>query len=153
MRSLLGRSRWDKIFTFSMVRNPWDRTFSMYHYRRKKRNIPSEWSFRDYVCALGNATCESEYFRVHVSRYGASEYILGDEGEILVDFIARYENRRHDLNLISSRIKIDNLGELWLQKAVADERHYSEYYDSETIEIIRRLYAKDIELFGYEFNN
>jgi hypothetical protein len=76
---------------------------------------------------------------------------LGDKGEVIVSFIAKYENRSHDLNFIASQIKLDTFGELSIQAASPENKHYSQFYDAETKEIIRRLYAKDIELFDYEY--
>ena len=61
VQTVIGRPKWDKIFTFTVVRNPWERTFSMYHYRKKRGNIPKEWSFRDYVLELSASTPETKY--------------------------------------------------------------------------------------------
>jgi len=153
MRALLGTSIWNSVFTFTIVRNPWDRTFSMYNYRLMERSVPQDWSFRDYVMALKNAASDTEHFKFNGHYYGASEYVLGENGDIIVDFIAKYENRTHDLKLIASRLDIDEFGTLNILSASPDNRHYSEFYDPETREIIRRLYTKDIELFGYEFDD
>lgn len=153
MKDILGKPVWDRIFTFTIVRNPWDRVLSMYHYRKKKNNIPGEWTFYDYVCALGEAHIDSSYFEFEGFRLGSADYILGENGEIIVDFIAKYENRSHDLKVIASRLGLNKLGELHIQNAKPEELHYSTFYNSETQEIIRRLYSKDISLFGYEFDD
>ena len=185
MRNLLGRLIWNNIFTFAMVRNPWDRIYSMYHLRKNRNTIPKEWSFRDYVLALEKASHDysmyhlrknrntipkewgfydyvltlkeaspkTKFFRYHGFRYGASEYILGENGEIMVDFIAKYEHRSRDIKLIASRLNFATLGKLHIQDCSPKNRHYSEFFDPEMREIIRKLYAKDIELFGYEFED
>ncbi|MAE65691.1 MAG: hypothetical protein CMJ18_15590 [Phycisphaeraceae bacterium] len=124
----------------------------MYFYRQKIRDIPGEWSFRDYVLELAEATPETRFFEYHGYRLGASEYVLGANGEIIIDFIAKYENRSRDIRRISSRLNLDDFGSLRIQGARPDESGYSGFYDSETREIIRRRYAKDIELFDYEFD-
>ena len=32
-------------------------------------------------------------------------------------------------------------------------KHYTEYYDEETVEIISDLYSEDIKLLGYKFGD
>ena len=151
MRAVLGAGLWNRLFTFAMVRNPWDRTYSMYNYRRKVRSIPPEWSFREYVVALGRSTPTSEHFAHHAFRYGSSEYVTSEDGELIVDYVGRYEKRVDDLQFIASRLDARGLGQVVLQKASPPGEHYSQHYDVETESIVGDLYRKDVELFGYRF--
>ena len=159
MRQLLGRPLWEKLFTFTIARNPWDRTLSFYNLtnRNHARRGQDFMSFRDYVLALRDAVvnkkrCGPFTFSAHRRRL-ASDYITDKKGEVLVNYIARYENREHDLQYIASRIGLPGLGKLYLNKANPEKEHYSCSYDDETQEIVRTLCAKDIQLFGYEFED
>ena len=35
----------------------------------------------------------------------------------------------------------------------ATHNHYTQYYSKDSIDIVRDVYSRDIELFGYEYNN
>jgi len=153
MRTMLGRFIWDKIFTFTIVRNPWERNFSMFNYRKKEGSIPQKLTFRDYVLALDKIEEHRDMFWYHAHRCGASHYVLDAEGTVIVDFIAKYENRSEDLQAVGSRIKIRNLEGLHIQSVSPNHKHYSEFYDEELKEIIQRRFARDIELFDYTFEH
>lgn len=149
MREILGLRIWSRIFTFTMIRNPWDRAYSMYWYRRKKGKIPPELAFGEYLRAL--EAKDRRYFTYYGHWLGAVDYILDDEGTPLVDFVARYENRARDLETICSVVGIDTFGELALQRATPPDQHYSRYYDRESRDIVARVYRRDIETFHYAF--
>lgn len=150
MKEFLGPVLWNTVFVFTFVRNPWDRMVSHYFYRKKIGQIPSDMRFRDYVLEL-NESIGSGRFRKHYHYYGLSNYILGDRGEVICDFIGRYENRDRDIREIAKTIGFEELGNLRIQKASPTDKHYSEYYDEESRDIIRSLYKTDIELFDYDF--
>ncbi len=147
---------WRKIFKFTIVRNPWDRVYSLYLFRKKRKRISESLSFRDYVISLHQAFISNKFsqslFSYPPHRYGSSDFILNSNGEIMVDYIAKYENREHDLKFIASRIGLPELGRLHVQSSTSEIKHYSYFYDSEMKEIIQTIYAKDIDLFNYQFD-
>ncbi|MDP6675577.1 MAG: sulfotransferase family 2 domain-containing protein [Gammaproteobacteria bacterium] len=153
MMQVFGPEIWDRLFTFSLVRNPWDRVLSMYHHRRKVRGIPQAMSFRDYVIELNcrNWGVEGSIFQYRWHYFGSADYVCGANDEILVDFVGHFENRTEDIDRIASRIGAPGLGDLTIQRASPSGQHYSRWYEQDTKDMIKAIYKRDIELFHYEF--
>ena len=147
----LGEELWDELFTFSLVRNPWDRILSLYFYILKfEPYCNMDFSFKAYLNRIhddfqhnpGNpAICKSCCdLLLHKNRIG-------------VDFVGKYENRKQDLAYIGQKIGLPGLGTVHTQIATPVDINYCDYYDDEGIEIISTVFAKDIELFEYKFGN
>jgi len=153
MQKIVGEKIWEKIFTFTFVRNPWDRILSLYFYIKQKGDILDDMQFRDYIFALSNFRKKGKesLFRNREHYLSASDYIIDANVEILVDFIGKYENRDDDIKIIAQKLGCEQLGTLAINKSIRNNRHYSEYYDKDTQEIVREIYRKDIELFEYKF--
>jgi hypothetical protein len=128
---------------------------SLYFYRLNRGQIPSNLNFRDYIIQLKNPRyklAKSMHSR-SAYYYGLAEYVLDEKDNIIVDFISKYENRGEALQAISKRINCPQLGELCLQQAKPSDSHYSKFYDNVTRKLVADVFAKDIEVFGYEFED
>ena len=143
-------------FKFAFVRNPWDLVVSMYHYvwysevmewwRTGHRSRP--WTFNRWV--------KSRHFRrprgwKKNRCYDGDQlcWVTSCDGQLIADFIGRFENLQEDFNIVCDKIGIP-------QKQLPHDnstkhKHYTEYYDDETKQIVAKKYAKDIEYFGYKF--
>jgi hypothetical protein len=151
MINILGEDNWKKIITFSIVRNPWSRIFSLYNYRKEKKNIPVEWTFSDYVKKLERAEPFDTFFKYHGFRFGSSDFLTNERGEILVNHVLKYEKRCEDLKSLSNILGFELSGKIKTQYSICKDYNYSHYYNWKTKRIIERLYSMDIELFHYSF--
>ena len=90
-------------------------------------------------------------FKSNIHRYSAADFLSDKQGNIIVSFVGKFENREQDLKKIACKIGVEALGDALLQKASPQKYHYSEFYDEQMKEIIYKRFRKDIELFEYEF--
>jgi hypothetical protein len=143
IRARLGREAFDALYSFAIVRNPWDWQVSLYRYmltekiHHQHELAKSFTGFDEYI----RWRCREEV------RF-QKDFVQSAEGEMLVDFVGRFENLEADFAAICARIGVPaSLPRL----NVSNTTPYREFYGDETRELVRRAFAPDIELFGYDF--
>lgn len=144
-RRVLGPKIFDNYFKFAIERNPWDRQVSLYTHREWKKGKDNANFDRDMRSLVYRST---EYCRLD----NWSIYAIGNE--IVVDRIIRYETLAQDVAEIARILGID-LGErLPRMREYGPRRpHYSLYYSDATRDMMARWYWREIQAFGYRFED
>lgn len=157
MREMLGQELWQELLTFSVVRNPWARALSFYHYRKTKANvrIPDSWDLSEYLLHIKKAR-EGDVHPVlaYPPQYmTCSEFLVDGAGELLVKRVIRFENRTAELAAIGEEIGIPALGGQKLNAATPQNAGVAGFYDATARDLVSEIYAEDCERFGYVFPN
>jgi hypothetical protein len=147
--------KFQRFFKFTFVRNPWDRLVSTYSFLRRggmnqqdrvwsERHLARYPDFGSFVRGWLNE--ENIWSWVHF--IPQSHFILNEKGAVMVDYLGRFERIDEDFAYVAQRLGSDTQ----LRRTnESNHRQFAAYYDEDTREIVRRVYARDIEAFGYRF--
>jgi len=130
-------------FSFAFIRNPWDRFVSSYNYLSQKKNDEYEQyikpfkSFKDFVL---NGSIEGLHFRPQT-------YWIDRQ----VDFIGRFENLQSHFDGLCKNIGLQPT--TLKKKNETSHKHYSEYYDKDSMDAVADKYSDDVQLLGYKFSS
>ena len=146
-----GIEYWERKFTFTIVRNPWDKVVSHYHYRVRTNQtglLEARIEFTDWVKrTYGNQ--DGFYYDKPKMFMPQLKWISDTEENVLVDEILCFENLPEEFNKVLGKIGKKNVTLPHVKKS--DRNKYQYYYDKETIEIVRAWFEMDIKTFGYQF--
>ncbi len=146
----MGLRRWDKKFKFAFVRNPWDKVVSHYHHRLNTNQsglADNPINFNQWV-KLAYGEQAPEYYDYPEMFTPQIKWISNTSGNIIVDFIGRFENLEGDFKKICQEIG-RNIELPHIHKSKHKEYQY--YYSDQTREIIRAWFKEDIRIFDYDF--
>ncbi|MEO7425758.1 MAG: sulfotransferase family 2 domain-containing protein [Fibrobacteria bacterium] len=140
----IGEERFQSYFSFAFVRNPWDWQVSLYNFMLKTKVYHQP----EVVNGISGFTQYLEWRCREEVRF-QRDFVFSKDGRQLVDFIGRFENLEEDFRHVCSQIGVSAV----LPKLnESGHRPYKEFYTPETIELVRRTFAADIDLFKYEFD-
>ncbi len=78
--------------------------------------------------------------------------LCNEENKPLVNFIARYENRREDLAYVGEQIGLPGFGQSMALRRTPSKYDYREYYDDELRDKVAAACRWEIERFNYTFD-
>ena len=145
---LVSRDEFDAMLLFTLVRNPWDRMVSYYHWLR-------EQTFSHPAVGLAR-TLEFAAFLQHPQTQGAVPaapygwYLTDAAGVERAAHFARLEHLDTDLAPVEAHLGFA-LDDIPRVNTSGRDRDYRRYYHDATAEIVASVCERDIERFGYSF--
>jgi hypothetical protein len=155
------KAEWDQYFKFAFVRNPWDRLVSWYTMIAQGALIHTKYDLnRLWQYVLDNSTNFDEFICNCTGviddvdgrksfMYNQKDYLTNEDGQVIVDFIGRFETLGRDAESVLTRLGLPGVPLPHIN--ISNHRHYSEYYSDKTKNVIAERYARDISFFGYQF--
>lgn len=137
------------LFVLTLVRNPWDRMVSYYHWLRAQR-------FDHPAVALAQRVAFAAFLhdpgtQGAMARWPYAAWVRGTDGRERCDLFARLEHLDSDLAPFEAHLGL-RLTPVARANASDRGRDWRPFYDADTAAIVARLCAPDIARFGYRFD-
>ena len=151
-RKLSGQKNY---FSFTFVRNPYDRLVSAFFYldnggsNRFDSNFKAEYldvykgDFNAFVMGF------SHRFERHLHFKSQHKWIANFWGKIKVDYVGNFESLDEDMRPVLDKIGLEKLSLEHVNKS--EHLAYRSYYSDEARLKVSKIYRKDLKLFNYEF--
>ncbi|WP_338426857.1 sulfotransferase family 2 domain-containing protein [Sphingopyxis kveilinensis] len=144
IRPFLGEDQFTNYFKFAFVRNPFDRFISYCAFATSR-----EGSFeRDPQRVMRHFLFIAPPHQ-HIIFRPQHLFLTDRDGSLLADMLGKVEEMQSSYDVVCARIGIPSTP---LDHANRSRRgNYRDYYDQELIDGVAKIYARDLELFGYDY--
>jgi hypothetical protein len=130
-------------FKFAFVRNPFDRFISYCAFMTREGGQFEQNPKNVMRHFIDNPPWQ------HILFQPQHALVTDPDGTLLTDYLGRVEEMQRSYDEVTRRIGIPSRP---LDRVNASSRKdYRDYYDQPLIDGVAKLYARDLELFGYEF--
>lgn len=158
VKKLVGDEIWNSYLKITSVRNPWDKTVSLYFWRKRKRPLyihlrrvlkgwpwhgpASRYNFKDFVKVMFENNTLNE-----------DKAITNIDGELPDYYFIRFEHMHEDIEKLCEKLGAKYNPDDMPQKKVGHRKSdsYKEHFDDETKELVRKAYKTEIGRFGYSY--
>lgn len=141
-------SIWTKYYKFCIVRNPFDHAISWFYWS----NMPEQGvSFEQFLLGLRR---HHEKTSGVCSPEGVMWPFFTINDSVAVDFIGKFETLSQDLGKFGEMVGIKDTLRLpeWRAKGKSRKSTGLELYDVSTKSLVQDIYRKELEFFGYSFD-
>jgi Sulfotransferase family len=151
-------------FSFTVIRNPWDRMVSMYFFIKNwtspDPSVTNSDEIRQFIYKINNFNQfpSFEVWLKNIKNFKLPHWIQWRPIDpqlswlnVPVNHVIRYENLKQDFQKIQEMFNVyTELPELLVTKGIT-RTDYKDYYNSETKQIVLDYFKEDIEKWQYEF--
>lgn len=136
-------------FSFAFTRNPFDFLVSWYHYITQNglwdiQSLP-QLTFPNFLYLV------SEGAEIYPGKRFLSFQLFGSDGRLIVDFLGRIENFQEDFAAIVNKYGYKTLEVHQDNRNISRHKDYRFYYDDALVDIVNKLYVREMKIFGYSF--
>ncbi|MEM8562150.1 MAG: sulfotransferase family 2 domain-containing protein [Pseudomonadota bacterium] len=144
IRHEIGEDRYSRAFTFSMVRNPFDRIVSQFFYMSKREDL------RTYISMQAD-DCFQRYLdlitkRKHVQWERQHRFVHDHHGNCLVDRVMRFEDFDREVSKLMEALKIPFTH---IRHDNQSTQNKQGIYDKASYEQVADMFREDFELLDY----
>lgn len=156
VKAKLPERDFERYFRFAFVRSPYSHAYSHYqflkHYRyRHYARQVARMSFLDYLHWRIDGA--QRPIKTRVQRFvfmgDQAHYIRAPSGELLVDFVGRFEQVEADLQRIADHLRIPRPPLTHKRRGRYSVTPAPERLHADVLSAIHWLYARDFDLFDY----
>ena len=150
---MLPQEFFDQLFKFAFVRNPWDLQVSSYHHLKRERPhlLEGHESFESFTRWKLDPARPYQY-HLDTAITIQTEYLSDLHGNLLTNFLGRYENLLEDFDTICKRIGVPTPEMPHKRHSTDREKDYRSYYTDSLAELVGAYFKRDVELLGYRFD-
>lgn len=152
IRARIGPQEFARFTSFGVVRNPYDHAVSVYEFlkvqqRRSVGRKLASMSFVEFMrLRAGPAGMSLEPSPLHMP--AQAHWLADDRDRLLVSRVLRVEHLDRDFTGLCRELGLPPTP--LTARNVSRRQATGAYYDAETIALVRRIYARDFALFGYD---
>jgi hypothetical protein len=155
----IGYRKCNEFFKFTFVRNPFDRIFSYFRFYKKINT-------RDFIKFGRKLSDNTIYLSAeskildfndwiiknynNISQIDIWPYIVDEKGDVIIDFIGKYENINMDFKKICEILEINDVALPHINKS-GSKADYRKFYNSRGRKYIEKKCEKELEYFNYTY--
>jgi len=155
LKPKLNEEVWNTYFKVSFVRNTWDWVISQFFFNLYDKGHNTLHVKQFNKLSIENILQTYEHIKIFKrgiywrDGYFQKDRVCDKNGQIMIDFVGRFENIQNDFNTICDKIGIPKSELPFLNKSYHTQ--YKQYYTPDTIKLVGELWKEDIEKFNFKY--